>query len=954
MAIHVLPTAANANIEDSLDRQNLSVLRKRFMQVNADRLHRLDMALTHNQTLFLKTLPLLFHCNHPMLPGFVSHSTPAGVCEYKPSKSDLGHAKALARSFQLTGGYHGDDIWGIFLMGSVGTLAQSQKSDFDIWLCHRPGLDKTALESLQKKCTRISRWAEDQRLEVHFFLMDSEAFRQGQQLQLDEESSGSAQRLLLLDEFYRTAIHIAGRLPLWWFCPTQQENEYREHTFSLLDKRFLRPETTLDFGPLSGIPEGEFIGASIWQLYKAIGSPYKSVLKLLLMEAYVHDYPNIAPLSLDYKRMIYEGTVAIDELDPYMMIYRRIERYLLKEGDSNRLELARRCLYFKVNKPLSRPPSQKGKSWQRIMLERLVDEWGWTDDYLHLLDERRHWKTLQVKEERNQLVHALNHSYDMLMDFAQRSGSVRAISTEELHVLGRKLQAAFERRPDKIEWVNPGISDDISEPGITFIEAKTLADDEKHEVWVWQLYGEATGGETPLRQTQSPVELLLWCYRNQIIDGHFRLDIKNAPRLNESQLRRCLNRLQSWLPNPTAAPDHQVFTSPAEPTNALLLINVGAETLSPFGVDVHRLSDNSDALQYGALGENLVASIDMVVRNSWQEITCQRFSGKTALLQALRAYASLCMPGSYQAPPILDVECLGNTHAALISQRVRQWFHEFSSCYYSGTKPPSTRYLFNLGGRMYSMQFKGPKLVIQDHINPEQLLRYLGEAQKRYSPLVIDSYALRNHPLRVIAKKSSARSINIFFQKLDDRIDTWIVDDKGSIMRLALEHTPKLNALNALHGFIRNVLVRLHRKKILDLKQDFGVHPIAFYELHKDAHNRMQVSQRVVAPQTQNTSQAQLDCHVAYDDQGHFMYDFTVAKQCFGWQQLGQDVFYAAAEFILKIREEHKRYPVYITDLDLENCADQLSKNQALQLSHFLRVKIELEKKLSNAIRQLK
>ena len=125
-------------------------------------------------------------------------STPSGVSDFKPNKTDLNYGRAVARSFCLTGGYHGEDIWSIFLMGSVGTLAQSSHSDFDVWLCHKPGLSTAALKELEQKCQRISQWARTLRLDVHFFLMDCEAFRAGAPLSLDAESSGSALLLLIL------------------------------------------------------------------------------------------------------------------------------------------------------------------------------------------------------------------------------------------------------------------------------------------------------------------------------------------------------------------------------------------------------------------------------------------------------------------------------------------------------------------------------------------------------------------------------------------------------------------------------------------------------------------------------------------------------------------------------------------------------------------------------------
>lgn len=938
---------------DDSDRQSLASVRKRFLLANSDRLHRTRMGLTHQQDIFLCALPLLFHCNHPMLPGFVSHNTPAGISGFRPGKTDLTYAKAIARSFVLSGGYYGDDIWSIFLMGSVGTLAQCAYSDFDIWLCHKPGLSPAALAELEQKCQRISKWAKTLRLDVHFFLMDCEAFRAGTQRSLDAESSGSAQRLLLLDEFYRTALHLAGRQPLWWYVAADQEASYDSHARELLDRRFVRPKTVLDFGPVVPMPDGEFIGASIWQLYKAIASPYKSALKLLLLEAYVHDYPNIQPLALAYKDRVYTGDRDINELDPYVMIYRRIERYLADQNDLSRLELARRCLYFKVNKPLSRPLAQRAKCWQRELLASLVAEWGWTPDYLRLLDQRAQWKTLRVKEERGQLVNALNHSYQMLLDFAQRSRAARAISVTELNELGRKLQASFERRPGKLEWINPGISKDLSEPFLSFVEGRGIENDVRDEAGVWQLFAREEDTPVLLRQTQSPVELLLWCYINGVIEGHVRLDASQAPATSESQLRRTLARLRQWLPLPMAAPASDAFKHPATPIQVLLLLNVAAETPSPFGPEVHRLSNNSDALRYGGMEENLVASVDVLVRNSWQELSCQRFEGSNALLQALQSYLSLCIPGSHQAPPQLEIACLGATHTTLIAQRVRQWFHEITACYYSGIKAATSRYLFALGGRYYSLQFQGAKLVILPHKDTEQLIHYLGEAQRCYSPIVVDSYALHNHPLKLIARRASGRAIHVFFRRQRRHLDLYVVDERGSLVQFQSDYTPRLNTLNSLHVFLRAALTQVGNDQSRKMGSEFGVHPIEFHELHEDEHYQLSVIPRVIRAGAEARQVLELSVRATCNDQGQFEYDFYCERQAFTWTQLRQDVFHAAARYILSRRQGGERYPVFITDLNLNACREQLSSTKELQISHYLRIKIELERRLSLALQTL-
>lgn len=930
-------------IDDSLDRQNLTLLRKRFLQINHDRLLRTRMALTHQQEMLLDGLPLLFHCNHPMLPGFVSHSTPAGLSGFKVDKRQLSIGKAMARSFCLTGGHNGENIWGIYMMGSLGSLAQSKKSDFDVWLCHRPGLSKLALAELESKCKRITQWALTLRLEVHFFLMDCEAFRYGEQSGMDDESSGSAQRLLLLDEFYRTALYIGGRLPLWWFSPATREASYEAYTKELTEKRFVRQGTTLDFGGVSQIPDGEFIGAGIWQLYKAISSPYKSVLKLMLMEAYANDYPNITPLSMEYKRAVFNGELHVNELDPYVLAYRRIERYLKAEGDEVRLELARRCLYFKVNKPLTRPVSRRGKSWQRLLLESLIREWGWTEGDLRMLDNRSSWKTLRVKEERVQLVQALNHSYDTLQDFARRSGAARSISDRELKVLGRKLQAAFEKRPGKIDVVNPGISRDMTEEALTLFEQK----DENGET-TWQLFGSETGFDSPLKQSQSPVELLIWAHLNGLTSEHFRLDVSDAPSTNEAQIRRTLNLLEQWFPLPFKQADHDTFHHSATPSSVFMLINAAAEKPSPFGPEIHRLSDQSDPFSYGSLKENLVASVDVLVVNSWQEVSCQRFEGKAALIKALESYLELCMPGSHQAPPILAIDSVGFSHSALLTQRAKQWFHEVCACYFSTGKPPSTRYLFELAGRNYSLQYSGAKLVVLEHKSIEQLMHYLGEPQKLPSPIVVDNHALHNKPIKIIAKRMKTGGMCVFYQRKNKKLLMSVVDNHGSVIEFTSMYTPDMNSLHSLHAFMRETLHSINIS-VGDFF-DFGVCPIEFFEIKEDDLHHLSAHQRNISPELSGSGAIQVGANVGVTQSGRFEYNFDCEGQCFPWSLLKQDIFHTVANHILELRKSHTYYPVFISSLNLDQCKEQLNANGELQISHYLRVKADLENKLNKAL----
>ncbi len=947
MTQRLIPTHT---IDDGFDRQNLSIIRKRFDAVNQDRLRRMRGALAERHQLFLDILPLLFHCNHPMLPGFVNRQTPCKVSGYKPDSRDLDRVRQIARSFTVNYEPNVDEaIYGIYVMGSVGTIAQSERSDLDFWLCHRPGMSQDALRLLHTKCERITRWAAEQRLEAHFFLMDYEAFQQGKLSSLDEESSGSAQRLLLLDEFYRSAIFVCGRMPLWWFVPDKDEKHYRQHAETLLGKRFLPPQHVLDFGGISDIPGGEFIGAGIWQLYKAIDSPYKSVLKLLLLEAYVSEFPNIQPLALQFKQQIYAGELDIDKLDSYVLVYRKIEQYLLSQGQHKRLELARRCFYFKVNRALSRASRRGQRPWQRDLLRAFVEEWDWDEDDVLLLDARHNWKIATVAAERAQLVNELNHSYQFLLEFAQAQGMSRAISAEELTVLGRKLQAAFERRPGKIEWINPNISKDLSEDLIVFDHGAGEAG--QGDIWTAStVSGPVSARITqPIRSSNSFIELLLWCFYNGIIEKHTYLDFGRQRRFSVKSVRRLLALFEMWLPKAHDNAEHSHFYKASKPLKAMMLLNVGlgpSPELTQGGLQ--RLTENSDALSYGGREENLVASVDLITVNSWNEVHTRRYEREHALLDALKDYLQLTLPGTHHAPPELRVECIGSEHSSLIVHRVKEWLGEIQRCFYA-TGGAQRRYVFHLSERFHTLQFVGMRPVVQAFANEKKLIHSLSADQHKYSGLRIDSRCLQHTPMPFIASKMKRNTISIFYRRFDIGMETYVADEKGSISHSIIRGQRDHNPLVPLHRFLRAVIQRQARSQP-DLLSDFGICPIYFYELKKRSDLKFIGRQTPISQDTKQTNMFEVKAIAHCDDDNTIHFDFYCDDQEFSSRSFKDQLYLVVAQFILSRRNRGENYPIYMTDLDLSLCAHLIAQDAQLQMTHYLEIKNALEARLNEAI----
>ncbi|MEB0151041.1 class I adenylate cyclase, partial [Pseudomonas sp. CCC2.2] len=86
-----------------------------------------------------------------------------------------------------------------------------------------------------------------------------------------------------------------------WWVPVCEEARYAEFVSALLAQCVISADEVIDLGHLAHIAPSEFLGAGLRQLFKGIESPYKSVLKLLLIEVYASEHPQVNCLSLGFK-----------------------------------------------------------------------------------------------------------------------------------------------------------------------------------------------------------------------------------------------------------------------------------------------------------------------------------------------------------------------------------------------------------------------------------------------------------------------------------------------------------------------------------------------------------------------------------------------------------------------------------------------------------------------------
>jgi adenylate cyclase class 1 len=228
----------------------------------------------------LHLLPWLLNVNHPAVPGFIKEMKNSfKVFNIENNRDILAKESQFKKMFGVNDekfsvrNIPGDaDIQGIYTIGSVGTISQTAHSDCDIWICiDRMHLDDKSLQYLSRKLNLIRGWLDERlKIPVFFFLTDVEDIRKCNFGNIDFESSGSTQKNVLKEEFYRTSVLICGKIPFWWVaCDPAGPVDYQQ-ALARNQKSDFGEMDLIDLGNLEEVERSEYYGAALWQLNKSL------------------------------------------------------------------------------------------------------------------------------------------------------------------------------------------------------------------------------------------------------------------------------------------------------------------------------------------------------------------------------------------------------------------------------------------------------------------------------------------------------------------------------------------------------------------------------------------------------------------------------------------------------------------------------------------------------------
>lgn len=780
----------------------------RFQNIQRQRTRLMLKDMTARQRDFLDFIPLLFHFNDPSLPGYVENS-PHGFPDYSPSHSTKIIASSLAPGFVYKQKAHYSfPLDGLYLIGSVGTIAQTTDSDLDFWLCHNPSLSAEDLKRLQLKIDQVEKVADSLGLEVHFFLMNPQIFTEGHSLVLSEESSGSTQHYLLLEEFYRSGIQVCGRPILWWLIPAGHEHEYPIYLHKLY-KKGLDKKEFIDFGGLDRIPPEEFVGAAIWQLYKALNSPYKAILKILLMEAYSYEFPDIHWLSLIAKAKLHDLSHEPQMHDAYIMMYEKIESYLTKRNELERLDLARQCFYLKIDRPVSK--NDRSHNWKRQRLASMVKKWHWPDEKIEDLDQHHHWKYERVMQQREAVVQELVRSYDNLSHFAKKNDIKHQINAEELHILGVKLKVALEMRKHKIGRVNLGLTEDISESSLK-VSVKAIKNGQR-----WTLSRAYNREAESIYRSKSVVELLAWAHCNGILAKHSQIlftpgDIAFSPREFEKILKTIRDHLPETLVNKASYSD---LKQSKKAVFSMAFVNTGINT--------HLLGKGLSII-------DKIKRIDYLVINSWNEVEVFSYSKPESLFNFFSQYLKYHLPAE-SVKTNLVVIGYGPYEAKETAARFSVICQEIKQAFLDSHQDKSTRFAITLGDMYALFQKKGKNYPFEVFNKASALIRSLRKPLSTFTTTGFEKKSLGGNVIPLIFNANKADVIQLFWQINNEAMTFYWLDENGAFYYRGIKTSNIEKSIQQQKKFLQSHLHRLQYKKP-DIKTS-----IEYYQIKLENNN---------------------------------------------------------------------------------------------------------------------
>jgi adenylate cyclase, class 1 len=545
-------------------------------------------------SVILYLLPWMLSVNFPSVPGYVEElKKPFKLSHIDTNREILEREHQFKKNFDVQNErfsvrylYGNEDILGIYTIGSAGTISQTSRSDCDIWICiNKREYDEKTLQYLNSKLNMIKGWLDENiKMPVYFFLTDVTDIRECKFGNIDFESSGSTQKNILKEEFYRTTILICGKIPFWWVAYDPEAQVDYEKDLKAIQKSDFGEVDFIDFGDLTEVHPSEYYGAALWQLNKSLTHPLKSIIKMLLLKMFLES-PEEEFLCNKFRRNVLSPPVNAMPADPSLFTMHTMLDYYSAHARKEHFEFIKKCFYLRYElKLLSKKQTQKDEMAGIIFKTHHIDR-----DIIYLLNEFTLWD-LDRQIDFGGLM--FEYVSDIYRDIVKIGQGIRGdIAPEDLTIIGRKLASSIKVKNFKVPILNIS-SESINLPVLTFIYRDNI----------WQVYS-SSNAVSPVIANEDMIFCLTYLAWNGIFDP-------------------MLTRMQ---PNPTSATVQEIINLGKMIRDFFGTYNISQVHFSKF-LSEEIINKMMVTVSFDETSDDMeIQNISIIYKNSWEEVFVRQF-----------------------------------------------------------------------------------------------------------------------------------------------------------------------------------------------------------------------------------------------------------------------------------------------------------------------------------------
>ncbi len=525
-------------------------------------------------------VPLMIHENINF-PGYNSteENPPHGISGYFPS-DDTGSiaAKYLPKDSLVLKAYNNCYVESLFTIGSTGSIAQSFDSDIDYWVCIRDNDYKGKLRlKFQQKLEKLEKWALTSfRTEIHFFVVDIEKAKNDDFGTSSVESSGSAQGKILKEEFYRTMIYVAGKLPFWCALPVSISKNYYETLYSMI---CVTPYSCryIDLGDIQYIPGGEYFGASIWQMFKSLKSPFKSIIKISLIEKFIDesgDRPLLCNLFKE-KWMNPGQSFDLSKNDPYYILLVSLIQYYDHLTNTEAARFIQLCFFLKTGISSISDLDYGVFGFRKLFIMHCMKQWNWKKEDVFKFGGFQHWQYDNIMKLSLSIEKYMLNTYKRVRRGFNKDdiGHNFLIKPEDKIALGRKIFVQFSEKPAKIKKILLISKNNDHFQGLNL----RLCQDRKKTI-SWELIHKSgkisRQKEEILKKARTIEEIGAWLIHNKFYSESTLINlVPNSTPVTYEDIRNLFNGLNAFFGHDTNDTEFNILLAKDMITSLFISIN---------------------------------------------------------------------------------------------------------------------------------------------------------------------------------------------------------------------------------------------------------------------------------------------------------------------------------------------------------------------------------------------